>query len=113
MERAIDRQANKAHIELRDPEIGVSVRERTSAPMSMGVKFETEPFEIGGQLFNGATLDLTKAQTRALIKQLERGISLMERAEKAEADPTKFKNDGFTRADGQAASVIRQWMQTD
>lgn len=66
----------------------------------MGVKFEVSPFSIGSHLFNGATLELTKARAFTFIKQLERGISLMEREEKMEANPEDGRFKGNAISDG-------------
>lgn len=87
MERTIDRLPNKSHIELRSPQVGVSVRERTSAPRTIGIKFETAPFEIGGQLFNGAVMERTLTEAHALIRQLQRGITLLEKADHVDIHP--------------------------
>lgn len=95
--------ANKVHIELRKPEFGVSaIRIGDSGEYMVGLKLETKPFDIGHHGFNGAFAELTVAETHRLIKQLERGISLIDREKQmaSKPDDARFKDNSYVKPDG-------------
>lgn len=87
MSKQIERLANKAHIELRSPEFGVSVLEGVSTIPRIALRFETKPFDIGAQSFNGSIAEISIAEAQRLIKLLERGISLADVAVRRAASP--------------------------
>lgn len=96
----LSKMANKVHIELRAAQVGVSVLDHDSAGKFIAIKYEVGSMELDGT-YNGAFEELTVAQANHRIEQLQRGVRLIERADKAESGADdRFKNNGYIKTDG-------------
>lgn len=76
--------AQKQHIELRSPQMCVAILGLSQAVRRITVKFEVEPMEVEGGVFNGCYMELTREQAVAHVRQMNRSIAMFDRDQKQE-----------------------------
>lgn len=68
--------ANKSHVRLRSPDVAVSTVDFGSAGEFVTVLLTVDAFELDHGLFNGACLEMKKAEAVALHQRLGKKLGL-------------------------------------